>query len=198
MIGSVTEYQQQMAALGKRATPAVPQPDAAQIAWARQILGRGYQADQRDRLDAQRVLEAAGSDGRPFDAAAAGDTAPPGTREIAAAMLAREQADTAGAAKSFGDRGAAEGPSRPLQPGTPGPGDFDRGYLDAGHAAPSPQSTSPRPSALPRQQPGAATPVALPGAPVQVQRVNLPQSAAAGYVPAAISSSLTMGSPSER
>lgn len=199
MIGCVTEFQQQMAALAKRAaTPAVPQPDAAQIAWAKQVLGRGYQADQRDRLDAQRVLDAAGIDGRPFDAAAAGDTAPPGTREIAAAMLAREQADTAAAAKSFRDRGAAEGPSRPLQPGTLAPQDCDRGYIDAGHAAESPQSGPPAASPMPAGQPGVPAPVALPHADVQVQRVDLPAGLRAGHIPHPIANSYALGSPSER
>jgi hypothetical protein len=198
MIGSVFEAQQQLADLAKRrSAPAAPQPD--HIAWARDVMAQGYQASTPDRADAQRILEEAGIDSRESDAAHE-DTAPPGAREVAAAVLAREQAEEGQepAQKAFADRGIHLGPGEGAEPGKPRPEQHQRGYLAEGHGAESPQSTEPRENPMPAHQPGIVSPVALPHADVQVQHADLPTGVRAGYVPQHIASTYALGSPSER
>jgi hypothetical protein len=63
------------------------------------MLGNGWQASVNDRTDALRILEAAGIDPGPYHAGREPDSAPPGARDVAAAVLIREQV-VAGARKA--------------------------------------------------------------------------------------------------
>jgi hypothetical protein len=97
------------------------------------------------------------------------------------------RADDAEAVKAFRDRGVTEGPGRPVMPSQRQPADsFSRPYLDAGHAAPSPQQEPPRTSPMPNLAPGVVTAVTLPAAP------------SAMNVPLHVSNQYCGGSPSER
>jgi hypothetical protein len=214
VIGSVSEYQAQMAALQRKhdalqaaaatgvvapqGTPAgqppaaafkaaeadlpkVPKPSAEHIRWAENVLREGYQADIADRHDARRILEAAGINPDVHDAARADDTAPAGAREIAAAHLAREQAEAErhsaetgahdsaraqhGASKNYRDRGISEGPGHGTQPGHLEPEDIGHPYISEGHAAPSPMAEPPRENPMPPWPRGVPRPVELGGNP---------------------------------
>ena len=89
--------------------------------------------------------------------------------------------------KGYAERGAVVGPGDFLEPGQPpDAGTFRRGYLDAGHGAPSPMQDSPN------SNPVAGRPQ---GEPV---RITLPGTTVAGRVPATVTSALAMGSPSDR
>jgi hypothetical protein len=172
VIGSVTEAQQQRAALETRraaaALPEVSKPSAEAVSWAKGVLGRGYSAPSEDRIDAMHVLAAAGIDDRLYDAARQPDSAPPGARDIRAARVARDQAERERrqARKSYDDRGATEGPDQSLQPGRPEPEDYRRDYVSAGPAAESPGSEPPRVSPLPFPWGrGVPVPIELPASP---------------------------------
>jgi hypothetical protein len=68
--------------------------------------------------------------------------------------------------KSIPGLEADPGPGTFREPVTPPePGAYDRPYLDAGHAAPSPQHQPPNAAPLPPQGRGILRPVELPGAP---------------------------------
>jgi hypothetical protein len=161
----------------KGSLPPVPKPAAEHTDWAKRVLAQGWATPVQDRLDALRILDAAGVDARLYDARRDDDGAPPGARDVAAAQLAREQAADAreresackagepGIGKDYADRGIAEGPGTPRMPGRPEPDDYRRGYLGAGHGAPSPVAQAPRTSPLPPQERGILTPVELPGTP---------------------------------
>lgn len=127
MIGSVTQVQQEMAAIEKR---------------------------RRARERAEEPLtEAHAAD----EAAMEGEQA---ERERQARM-----ADTGEAGKAFtAEIGAVDGPAAAM-PGGPMPGAaaFDRGYLDSGRAAASPQQGPPNTSPSPPALPGVLTPVQMPG-----------------------------------
>jgi hypothetical protein len=94
--------------------------------------------------------------------------------------------------------GAQAGPGDRLGPGCPQPQDYDRGYTDEGHGAPSPVAEPARQDPKPVQEPGRVQPIAMPGAPYPVAHVALPGNAVASPVPVHITQSLSMGSPSER
>lgn len=94
--------------------------------------------------------------------------------------------------------GAQAGPGDGLEPGCPQPQDFDRGYIDAGHASGAPMAEPARQDPKPVQEPGRVQPVAMPGAPYPVAHVVLPSNAVAAAVPAHITQNLSLGSPSER
>lgn len=70
-----------------------------------------------------------------------------------------------GARKSIPGIEAEPGPGSFREPGTIGPEDFGRGYLDAGHAAPSPQQGAPNVAPLPPAHPGVLMPIQMPAAP---------------------------------
>jgi hypothetical protein len=57
------------------------------------------------------------------------------------AMDGAERARDGLAGKAFADRGATEGPARPVTPGQIRPGEFTRPYESAGHGAQSPVNT---------------------------------------------------------
>jgi len=166
---------------GKR-LPSAPKPEPEHVAWAKRIMRDGYQAPVRDQLDASRILEAAGLNPDEYHADKPPDDAPPGARGVAAASLARERAETEGTArKNYRDRGITPGPADGTEPGHPEPADFGRPYLEAQHAAPSPQSEGPRSNPMP----------------AMTHRV-LPDQPYAAAIPPAVVSHYTMGSPSER
>jgi hypothetical protein len=71
--------------------PPVPRPTEAHIRWADGVLADDWQAAPNDRLAAQRVRVAA--DLSQDHADSDPDTAPPGARDIAAAVEARERAE---------------------------------------------------------------------------------------------------------
>lgn len=156
MIGSVTQYQQEMLAAvkarrGERESDLVP----------------------RDEEEAE---------GPPLT----GDCA---TAEAAAQDVvgAGQNVARADVGKGFRERGAVVGPGDFMEPGQPpDPGSYRRGYLDAGHAAPSPVRQSPN------RNPVAGRP---PGEPA---RITLPGTTLAGHVPAQVTTALSMGSPSDR
>ena len=67
-----------------------------------------------------------------------------------------------------------------------------------GHASESPASEPPRVSPLPAQDRGTVRPLEMPGVPPPVAHVALPANAVAAEVPQAITTRLSMGSPSDR
>lgn len=77
----------------------------------------------------KRALEAARRGEPPTDAHAMAD-----------GHMDAVEADEA-AQKAYQDRGASEGPGRPMTPGTLAPGDLQRPYISAGHASPSPENS---------------------------------------------------------
>lgn len=190
MIGSVSEYQEEVrqAELAKRRT-AIPQPCDEQVRWARDVLADGYQATVEDRTDAAAIAQRAGLDPAALNPDVTPDSAPAGTRELAAAL--ERQADAydgdADVAKTYGDRGITCGPGEPMEPSAPRePGTFARGYIDRDHAAPSPQAETPTVNPRPAWPAGVPVPVQLGDMPV------------VGRVPDAIARNLALGSPSER
>jgi hypothetical protein len=166
----------------ERKLPSVPRPADEHVAWAKRILADGFQAPVADRTDALRILDSAGIDPSPYHSGREPDTAPPGARGVAAAHLEREQAE-AGIAmpKSYADRGATVGPSDGLMPGHPEPGQFDRGYVETGHAAASPQYQGPLVNPLPN-----------------MAHYVLPDMPYASRIPPAVIARYTGGSPSDR
>lgn len=90
-----------------------------------------------------------------------------------------------------------EGPGRPVQPGHPRPGQYERGYIDQGHAADSPQHDEPNATPLPAAQPGRVSPLVLPGVPAPDGQVSMPRPAAY-VIPRAVTGAFSMGSPSDR
>jgi hypothetical protein len=203
MIGSVTEVQQQMAAISKRrqgppagsdltadpVTPsaprrAVPQPTDEHLGWAKRVLSNGDQGDPVDRVDAERILEHAGLDPDVYHPQREPDTAPAGARAIAEQLRQREEASLEGR-KAYQDRGVTAGPADGLQPGRLDPASVDRPYLSGGHAARAPQSQPPRSSPLPTG-PHGITPVQMAADPRATQ------------IPAPVIATYTLASPSER
>jgi hypothetical protein len=89
------------------------------------------------------------------------------------------------ALKGFAERGITRGPATGWEPGHPGPGDFGRDYVTAGHAAASPQAMPPRSSPLPNGPHG-------------ITPVQLAADVSASRIPAHVVASFTMGSPSDR
>ncbi|MHB1433601.1 MAG: hypothetical protein ACYCVZ_16005 [Streptosporangiaceae bacterium] len=69
-------------------------------------------------------------------------------------------ADAEDAEKTYRQRGAYQGPGRTARPGRIEPGDVDRGYIEDGHAAPSPQHGAPRQPVIPLL-PGTLEPISL-------------------------------------
>jgi len=151
VIGSVTETQQQLAEIAKcrSALPPVPQPEPSHVSWAKRTMADGYQASVRDRVDATRILDAAGLSADDFHGGREPDSAPPGARDVAAAHLERERAETERTAPKATSAHGSEGPGEGVPPGHPEPGQFGRGYVEPGHASPSPQSEGPRVNPLP-------------------------------------------------
>jgi len=76
--------------------------------------------------------------GQESEAVSAAHAAAEGFQDV---MAAEPEA----APKSFDGLGPIEGPPHPVQPGDADPGDYRRGYIEAGHAAPSPQHGPPVP-----------------------------------------------------
>ena len=64
------------------------------------------------------------------------------------------------AQKNYRERGAHEGAGRTVRPGHIEPGDLDRGYIEAGHAMPSPEHGLPRQPVIPLL-PGTLQPISL-------------------------------------
>lgn len=94
-------------------------------------------------------------------------------------------ADEGDSQKGFAERGAVEGPGHNDEPGHAEAGDFRRGYIDAGHAADSPQAEPPRRNPMHHGAPGVLQPIVLPDAPF------------AARIPAAVAANFTMNSPSD-
>jgi hypothetical protein len=91
----------------------------------------------------------------------------PLTPAHAAAEAQMEAADGESALpanKAFSDRGATLGPGTAPEPSAPaGPANYDRSYLEAGHAANSPQAAPPRTEVLHHGPPGIPVPLQVPG-----------------------------------
>jgi hypothetical protein len=117
MINSVTQFQDDLRAIAKR-RQGIPAASDADITWAKRVLGEGHRAQTRDRLDAQRVLEHAGIDPAQFDSVRGEDTAPATARAIAQVSHDRDVAEERHARKNYEARGAEQGPSHPLTPGS--------------------------------------------------------------------------------
>jgi hypothetical protein len=108
-------------------------------------------------------------------------------RDLRAGQAAGEEAAAAErAGKAFRDRGITEGPAHLAQSGHSEPQDYERPYLEAGHAAESPMAEPPRQSPITHAPPGILQPIALPAGP------------RAMTIPARISAGYSLGSPSER
>jgi hypothetical protein len=102
---------------------------------------------------------------------------------------AHETAAVAGAAaKNYHDRGITPGPAEGTMPGRPEPENFDRGYLEDGHGAESPQAERPRTNPNP-------VPSAVRGVPVPIQMSSAPMAAG---IPHHVTQGLSMGSPSDK
>jgi hypothetical protein len=107
-------------------------------------LEKGRKRRERERLgQAEEAASAAHAAAEGFQRVMA--TEREGCSDGDAAMLAAEpDGDTEGDAATKA-RKATEGPAHPMMPGEIHPEDFGRGYLEAGHAAPSPQHGPPVP-----------------------------------------------------
>jgi hypothetical protein len=92
-------------------------------------LEKGRKRRERERL------------GQVDDAVSGAHAAAEGYR----AVMLEDQERRDGAEKAYDGRGPIEGPSHPMRPGDVDPGDYTRGYIEAGHAAPSPQHGTPVP-----------------------------------------------------
>jgi hypothetical protein len=189
VIGSISEQRDQLMALERRrqevaaqrdaqqAPPAVAAPVAASVAAALPAAGytpaAAFKAAEPDAVKRRK-----GNDGkRDRDLKGRDLEADPMTD-------AHEVAEGGGgedSRKSFRDRGAQGGPSAGVMPGHPQPASFDRGYIESGHAAESPQA-----------EPARTNPM-----PLMTHRV-LPDQPYASAIPPHVISSYAMGSPSDR
>ena len=93
----------------------------------------------------------------------------------------RAATETEHAGKATSARGFEHGPGEPVTPGRLEPDAVDRGYIDSGHAAESPQAGPARANPMP-----------------SMPHVVLPDMPYASRIPPAVIANFTMGSPSEK
>jgi hypothetical protein len=189
LIGSVFEQRDHLMALERRRqqiaashAPAVAAPVAAPIASAVQAATyapatpvKGVEPDVAKRRK--------GKDGKPGRDLKGRDLE---TDPLTDAHEVAQAGDGEHSGKAYQDMGAVAGPGHGLEPGHLKADSFERPYIEAGHAAESPQAELPRQSPITHARQGYVQPIEPPGALV------------VGYVPAHFSQSLSMGSPSDR
>jgi hypothetical protein len=176
VIGSVSEFQQQMAEQERRRQQAAGQQAAAPVTNSEPVTAVPFAA----------AMPAAGCSPAPMAVKAA---------EPDVAKRRKKHHDRIGrdletdpvdagaqeAAKSFEQRGVHAGPGEGTMPGHPQPAQFDRGYLEAGHAAESPQAEPARQNPMPMMH----------------HRV-LPDQPMAAAIPQHVIDTYTMRSPSDK
>lgn len=79
---------------------------------------------------------------------------------IVVSVEAQNRQAAEAAQKNYRERGAHEGPGRTVRPGHIEPHDLDRGYIEDGHALPSPEHGAPRQPVIPLL-PGTLKPISL-------------------------------------
>lgn len=115
---------------------------------------------QQDMMTAEKRRRRRGRQDQDADGGAPGATAAHAAAEAELDAAERESA----ASKATG---AEPGPGTFREPARPPePQDYRRGYLDEGHAAPSPQAAPPNAAPLPPHGRGILTPAELPSAPL--------------------------------
>jgi hypothetical protein len=188
-IGSVIEMRDQLMAQMRRreevaaqqavqAAPAVAAPVAGGIpagGYAPATALKGAEPDVSKRRK--------GKGGKPGRALEGRDLA---SDPLTDAHEAAEAGDGEHSRKSYADRGVHAGPGDGVMPGHPAPESFDRGYLEAGHGAESPQAEPPRQSPFMH---------ALQGYP---QSIAVSSQTLAADIPHHVASAYSMGSPSDR